>query len=128
MSEIKKMTEDQIQLAARAAHEANRAYCAAIGDDSQVPWDEASEWQRASARLGVLFVLENPNATPADQHECWLAEKARDGWKYGPVKDAERKEHPCFVPYEMLPGGQRAKDAIFGAVVRGVIAHYADQK
>ena len=26
-----------------------------------------------------------------------------DGWKYGPVKDPEKKEHPCFVPYDDLP-------------------------
>lgn len=39
------------------------------------------------------------------------------GWKYGPVKDPERKEHPCFVPYDGLPPEQRAKDYLFRAVV-----------
>ncbi len=34
------------------------------------------------------------------------------------MKDAEKKEHPCFVPYAELPAKQRMKDHLFGAVVR----------
>ena len=113
-----------INEAARAAHESNRAYCEAIGDTSQVSWIEAEDWQQASARAGVRFILDSPEASPSDTHESWLEEKRRDGWKRGDVKDAEKKEHPCFVPYDDLPEAQKAKDAIFGAVVRGVIAHY----
>jgi len=40
-----------------------------------------------------------------------------DGWKYGPVKDVEKKEHPCCVEYHELPVDQKAKDFIFRAVV-----------
>lgn len=36
-----------------------------------------------------------------------------DGWKYGPNKDFERKEHPCLVPYNELPEIQQRKDAVF---------------
>lgn len=103
---------------ARLAHEANRGYCAALGDRSQLPWDEAPDWQRASAINGVLHVEGNPDATPGDSHRNWLAEKDLDGWKYGPVKDAEAKVHPCFLPFEELPPEQQAKDYIFLAVVR----------
>lgn len=62
-----------IEACARAAHEANRAYCIAIGDASQVAWDDAPEWQRSSARNGVVGAL-NGN-TPEQSHEGWLAEK-----------------------------------------------------
>jgi hypothetical protein len=117
------MDKNVIERAARAAHEANRVYCEALGDDSQVAWESAPEWQRQSARRGVEFIMENPSALPSFQHESWLEEKNAAGWTYGPVKDAEKKEHPCFVPYEELPESQKAKDTIFGAVVRGVLAH-----
>lgn len=103
---------------ARLCHEANRAYCLALGDTSQVPWDEAEQWQRDSAVKGVEFILANPEASPAASHESWLEEKRATGWSYGPVKDAEAKTHPCFVPYDELPIEQRAKDYIFGAIVR----------
>jgi hypothetical protein len=110
-------TPEQI---ARVCHEVNRAYCASIGDHSQPAWEDAPDWQRKSATDGVAFTLANPGATPKDSHGSWLAAKAADGWKYGPVKDPEAREHPCFVPYEQLPQEQRSKDYLFQAVVRAI--------
>lgn len=107
---------------ARVCHEANRAYCAAHGDMSQLPWDEAPQWQRESAIKGVAFARSTPDARPSAQHEAWLADKAADGWKYGAVKDADKKEHPCFVPYDELPPFQRLKDHLFLGVVRALSA------
>ena len=103
---------------AQVVHEANRAYCRTIGDYSQVSWDEAPEWQRTSAINGVAGILNGSITKPEQSHESWLAEKQATGWKYGPVKNAETKEHPCFVPYNELPAEQRVKDAIFFAIVR----------
>lgn len=102
---------------AELCHEANRAYCEALGDKSQVPWSQAPAWQKESAINGVKFHLANPNATPENSHESWMAEKAAAGWKHGPVKDAEKKEHPCFCPYGELPIEQRAKDYIFRGII-----------
>jgi len=101
-------------------HEANRAYCLALGDYSQAPWDFAPLWQRKSAINGVQFHVKNPDSKASHSHECWLAEKRADGWKYGPVKDPAKKEHPCFVPFEGLPPEQQAKDALFIGIVRSL--------
>ena len=106
---------------AKVTHEANRAYCQALGDDSQAAWEDAPEWQRESAINGVKFHLANPSAGPEQSHEAWLAEKEAAGWKYGPVKDPEAKEHPCFAPYNELPVEQRAKDYIFRAIFRAIV-------
>lgn len=105
---------------ARVCHEVNRAYCAAIGDSSQVAWENAPQWQRDSAIKGVEFTIATPNAEPHDSHNSWLAEKERDGWKFGPVKDVDAKTHPCFVPYDQLPVDQRTKDYLFQAVVKAL--------
>ena len=107
-----------LEAAARAALEANRAYYLALGDISQPAWDEAPEWQRTSAMKGVEGAL--AGNSPRQSHEGWLAEKVATGWKYGPVKSPEKKEHPCMVPYEELPLSQRMKDHIFIAVSRAV--------
>lgn len=115
--------EEKIAIAAQAAHEVNRTYCAALGDLSQLSWESSPDWQRESALLGVRFLIENPNASPSASHESWLEEKRREGWVWGPEKDPIAKRHPCFMPYEQLPESQRAKDTLFGAVVRGVLAH-----
>jgi hypothetical protein len=105
---------------AQVCHEANRGYCAAIGDATQVEWSAAEEWQRQSALRGVEAVLSDPTITPEALHEKWSADKLADGWKWGAVKDAEAKKHPCLVPYDELPIAQRAKDALFSAIVRSL--------
>ena len=102
---------------ARVCHEANRAYCQALGDDSQPAWEDAPEWQRESCIKGVEFHRDNPEAGPEASHNAWLAQKDADGWRYGPVKNADSKEHPCCVPFDELPREQQAKDFIFRAIV-----------
>jgi len=102
---------------ARVAHEVNRAYCQSLGDHTQAPWEEAPEWQRASAVAGVALHTQDPRAGPEASHEAWSEEKRRTGWVYGPVKDATAKTHPCLVPFGELPREQQAKDFIFRAVV-----------
>lgn len=109
-----------VELIAQVCHETNRAYCQTIGDNSQPLWQFAPAWQKQSAINGVNYHLSNPNSTPADSHNNWLAEKQADGWKYGPVKNPETKEHPCFVPYEDLPIEQQVKDLLFISVVRAL--------
>jgi hypothetical protein len=106
---------------ARACHEVNRAYCQAIGDNSQVPWDDAPEWQKESAVLGVELHANNHNAGPQSSHASWMQQKVADGWKYGPIKDVDKKEHPCMVPFSDLPKEQQAKDYIFSAVVLSML-------
>src|SRR5262245_4411645 len=109
------------EVAARTAHEVNRAYCLGLGDYSQLSWDAVPDWQKDSVRRGVQFIIDNPDTVPSVQHDAWLEVKRAEGWKYGPVKDAGVKEHPCFLPYDELPEAQKMKDVIFGAVVRGIL-------
>lgn len=33
-----------------------------------------------------------------------------EGWTYGPVRDDEKKETPCLVPYAELSEGEKAYD------------------
>lgn len=107
----------KIEEIAEVCHEINRAYCQALGDNSQPIWGEAPDWQKMSAIMGVTFHLRNPNSTPRDSHESWLRKKRLDGWKYGSEKSPERKEHPCCVPYDELSESDRVKDHIFTATV-----------
>lgn len=112
---------DLVERAARAAHNVNAEYCQALGDTSQPDWEDAPAWQRESAMAGVRAIAQNPGITPSKQHELWMEIKAAEGWVYGETKDPEAKTHPCMVPYNKLPIDQRAKDYLFGIVVRGVL-------
>lgn len=102
---------------ARVAHEVNKAYCESLGDFSQDTWENAPQWQRDSAMLGVNLHTNNPNAGPQASHESWMKQKLEEGWKYGSVKNPTLKEHPCMVPFSELPPAQQAKDYIFRSVV-----------
>lgn len=107
------MIEANLDIIAAAAHMANRAYCIAHNDHSQATWEEAPDWQKDSVRNGVRAKLRDPSITPAESHLLWLGQKTREGWKYGSVKDPEKKLHPCFLPYEQLPPEHRFKDELF---------------
>jgi hypothetical protein len=106
-----------IEQVAKICHELNRLFCESIGDQSQKPWDEAEQWQRDSAVAGVKFKLANPLAPSSAQHDAWTKDKLDSGWRWGPVKDAIKKEHPCLVDYHCLPDEQKAKDKLFIGVV-----------
>ena len=106
---------------ARLCHEVNRGFCEAIGDYSPVPWEHAPEWQKESARNGVILHLKNPDSTPEDSHKAWVDEKESAGWMYGAQKKPDLKEHPCLVPFAELSVEQRAKDFLFRAVVSAFV-------
>lgn len=80
-----------VELIASVCHEANRGFCAAMGDPVSAAWDEASEHIKESARNGVLFHME-------DDHQ-------------------PEKTHPSLVPFENLLSYEKAKDHIFKAIV-----------
>jgi len=105
---------------AKVAHEVNRAYCQALGDTSQPSWEDAPQWQKDSALLGVELHTSNPDAGVEDSHNSWMKQKVEDGWVYGREKDPVKKTHPCIVPYNQLPQHQQAKDYIFRQVVHSL--------
>jgi len=115
------LSGDRVARIAKVCHEANRAYCYSLGDRSQPAWEAAPEWQRESARAGVIFHMTGDHG-PEASHESWMAQKKAEGWTYGPVKNPERKEHPCMLPYIGLPLQQVSKDHIFRGIVHAMRA------
>lgn len=107
---------------ARTTHSVNKVYCESIGDFSQVDWDKAPDHIKKSVMDGVQFIALNPEAGPDASHNNWLKFKEQEGgWKYGPVKDLAKKEHPCFMPYNSLPEAQKLKDRFFTTVAKSLI-------
>ena len=43
-------------------------------------------------------------------HENWAAGRMSQGWRYGPERNDADKEHPCLVPYELLPESEKEHD------------------
>lgn len=113
------LSPSEIHDIAHLAHEANRSYCASIGDYSQEPWFNATQSQRDSAIAGIKFILLNLRSTPEDVHASWTAHKVAAGWVYGETKCESAKTHPCIVKYVDLPESQKIKDYIYSNVVKG---------
>jgi len=118
----KLMSASEVERIASICHAANRQYCLTLGDKSQPEWLKAPEWQKESAmdgvRLHLTELFEGREVTPSASHGAWMQAKLADGWKYGEVKNPEKKEHPCIVPYDQLPFEQKVKDYLFAAVVK----------
>ena len=43
-------------------------------------------------------------------HEVWARQRIAEGWRPGPARSEEKREHPCLVPYEELPENERDYD------------------
>ena len=54
---------------------------------------------------GELNILE---AMAKNVHEVWAESRISQGWTYGPERNDVLKHHPCLVPYEELPGVEKA--------------------
>jgi len=81
--------------------------------------DEAPACVRESISDGVSFVVNNPDATPADLHNHWVELRTQEGWKCGRVKDTTAKIHPNLCPFAALPRAEKLKSVLFLAVAKG---------
>ncbi len=108
-----------------------------MGRGLMVPWDQLDEhWKDANRAFadGIGAKLEATSCAlvPAPlidptgplfeftedeledlarlEHDRWVAEKVRTGWRYGPERDDDRKIHPLIVDWEQLPESERDKD------------------
>lgn len=43
-------------------------------------------------------------------HAVWERQRLADGWRFGPVRDDARREHPSLVPYEELSEAEKQYD------------------
>lgn len=108
---------------AHVAHNANAALCDTQGDQSQLEWVDAPNWQKESAIAGVRAIRNGSVTEPRHAHEAWANQKFNDGWTYGLTKNPETKEHPCLVPFDQLPVEQQLKGHLFFAIVTTLVQH-----
>jgi len=43
-------------------------------------------------------------------HEVWAHSRMSQGWTFGEERSDALMQHPCLVPYEELPEGEKAYD------------------
>ena len=119
MAKISDATATKIAI---VMHESVRAWQRANSQQPAPAWGRAPKWMKDSSIEAVKWRLVNPDASVSAQHDRWMEEKKRDGWKFGRVKSVAKKTHPMLVPYGKLPEGERRKDALVNAVVDALAA------
>src|SRR5688572_5046642 len=43
-------------------------------------------------------------------HDVWAFRRTTEGWRWGPKRDDDRKEHPCLIPYSELTESEKDMD------------------
>lgn len=114
-----------IENIAQVVHEINKAFCESLGDHSLLSWEQTSNDIKDIVISGVRFHLEYPFASADASHNNWMAQKIAQGWVYGPVKDAVRKQHPSIAPFDQLSLPERQKDVLVMQTVHS-LAKYLD--
>ena len=55
-------------------------------------------------------LLELTEKIAENVHEVWSQNRIKDGWTYGELRNDERKETPCLIPYNELPESEKEYD------------------
>ena len=55
-------------------------------------------------------IMELSEKLAENTHEVWAAGRIAQGWTYGELRNDERKETPCLVPYCELPENEKSYD------------------
>lgn len=116
--------DPKAMFAARCAHSAAMQWAQRVGENTLAEFDKLDGSTFGSILRGVHLLMVDPNVTPQMSHEAWFEGKVAEGWVYGPVKDFEKKTHPCCLPYDQLSSADRAKDILFRGVVLTALSVY----
>lgn len=55
-------------------------------------------------------LLELTEKIAENVHEVWSHSRIKDGWKYGEVRNDQKLETPCLIPYNELPESEKEYD------------------
>jgi len=98
---------DEKEFTAHVRHIAWVSFQIAAGQPYNV---NVNDDQLESLLDGIQWREVHPEATAEENHNNWMKRKREQGWKYGPKKDFEKKEHPDLVPFAILPECEKRKD------------------
>lgn len=115
MTEVNCSTEALVEAAAHAAYEANRAYCAAIGELSGLSWADAEKWRPWASALEDNWDQYRP---VLGQELDRLRRRAQRGWSYEATGQREFR-----VPWSDEPRRQTVYTDVYRGPGKGTARH-----
>jgi len=103
---------------AEVAFEVEREHRAAIGERVGPSWVAASEAVRRLAVRRVRYLLEHPEASPAETYLHGFRLYLIDKGEPAELVEYQAEQHTDYVPFDDLPIATRASYVVFAAVVR----------
>jgi hypothetical protein len=85
-----------------------------------VPQEDAKSVKRPTEKEIKLYIEARIELLAEAEHDGWMAQRTKNGWRYGTPRDNARKLHPLMVPYGKLPPDEKDKD-------RGAVRRYPAQ-
>jgi len=55
-------------------------------------------------------ILELTELLAKNAHDIWARQRLDDGWTVGENRNDALKQHPCLIPYELLPEMEKEYD------------------
>jgi RyR domain-containing protein len=72
--------------------------------------EEARSRKKPSQDQVARCIQSNIELLAEAEHDGWKAQREKNGWRFGEVRDDERKLHPLMVAYGNLPKEEQEKD------------------
>ncbi len=110
-----------LEAAARAAHEAERAFSIAFGEQYTPHWEQLPEADQQALLSTVRRVAEGWAAR--EIHEAWVSDRTRAGWRPGP-RDVMSRTRPELVPYDALAPVERDRCVLQCSVASAVLSAF----
>jgi hypothetical protein len=79
-----------------------------------------SDADKDTYRRSVKAMAICPGETCEEGHARFLQRKSAEGWRYGKVRDEEKREDPSIVEYEHLPYPKRNNMEIVVTIIRAM--------
>ena len=76
-------------------------------------WAELGNEDRLRSAMAINAIMRDSTRTAEELHNLWLQIKVSMGWKYGPVYNLGKLEHPCIISFDRLPTEEKLKDEIW---------------
>lgn len=105
---------------AKTCHQANKAFCESMGDNSFTDWEDSEDWVKALTIFQVRNIIANPLEPHYGSHDAYVDKVPEITWENAPEGFNKKLSR-----YEEWSIEDKTKSKMFKAIVEAIL-HYTD--